>query len=152
MGCGFGRPVADYFIQQGYHVTGIDSSPSMIAACKADYPDQNWLVHDMRTLDLSDRFDGILAWDSFFHLDKTDQANMFPVFARHAKQGAPLMFTAGPCHSEVVNHLWDAPLFHASLDLNEYQTLMKENGFEMRRHILEDPDCDFHSVYLARKI
>jgi hypothetical protein len=34
--------------------------------CKDRFPDQQWVVADMRVLSLDRRFDGILAWDSFF--------------------------------------------------------------------------------------
>src|ERR1700752_842606 len=36
---------------------------------------------DMRLLRLLRRFDGVLAWDSFFHLRPDDQPQMFNVFA-----------------------------------------------------------------------
>jgi hypothetical protein len=40
-------------------------------------PDHEWIVADMRTLSLARRFDGILAWDSYFHLSYDDQKQMF---------------------------------------------------------------------------
>jgi len=49
----------------------------------------------MRGLALGRRFDGILAWDSFFHLNYDDQRRMFAVFADHASAGAWLMFNTG---------------------------------------------------------
>lgn len=55
-----------------------------------------------RALELNRRFDGILAWDSFFHLAMDDQRGMFPRFASHARAGAPLMFTSGPAEGETI--------------------------------------------------
>ena len=90
MGCGSGEPIARYLIEKGYDVTGIDSSFSLIGMCKDRFPDQDWIISDMRTLSLDRRFDGILAWDSFFHLCPDDQRRMFPIFRRHAgSQGQP---------------------------------------------------------------
>jgi hypothetical protein len=45
----------------------------------------------MRELALRRRFDGILAWDSFFHLAHEDQRRMFAIFADHASIGTVLM-------------------------------------------------------------
>jgi hypothetical protein len=45
----------------------------MIDRCRARIPDSAWIVADMRELDLGRHFDGILAWDSFFHLDMDEQ-------------------------------------------------------------------------------
>ena len=96
LGCGSGEPIARYFIAAGYAVTGVDSSPAMIALCRSRFPGQNWIVGDMRTLALGRRFDGILAWDSYFHLRQDDQRRMFAVFGAHAGPKAALMFTSGP--------------------------------------------------------
>jgi SAM-dependent methyltransferase len=68
IGCGAAEPIAHYFVEKGCDVIGIDSSASLIGMCKERFPDQVWTVTDMRTLSLDRRFDGILAWDSFFHL------------------------------------------------------------------------------------
>jgi hypothetical protein len=37
----------------------------------------------MRQLALGRPFDGIVAWDSFFHLGHDDQRRMFAIFADH---------------------------------------------------------------------
>jgi trans-aconitate methyltransferase len=86
-------------VKQGLRVTGVDSSPTMISFCRDRLPDREWIVADMRQLALSRRFDGILAWDSFFHLDHDDQRQMFAIFADHASVGTVLMFNTG--HSTV---------------------------------------------------
>lgn len=66
LGCGNGSPIAAYFLSQGFKVTGVDSSPSMISQCRDKFPHETWLVSDMREVNLGMNFDGILAWDSFF--------------------------------------------------------------------------------------
>jgi hypothetical protein len=49
----------------------------------------------MRQFSPPAKYDGILAWHSFFHLNQNDQRAMFPRFAALAASGAALMFTAG---------------------------------------------------------
>jgi SAM-dependent methyltransferase len=149
LGCGSGRPIARYLIEQGHRVTGVDSSPDMIAMCREDFPDQAWLVGDMRSLRFDRTFDGIIAWDSFFHLTWDDQRSMFPWFRRHASPGAPLMFTSGPAHGEVVGRLKGEALYHASLGPSEYRTHLAEQGFRVEAHVSEDPACGGHTVWLA---
>lgn len=151
IGCGFGRPIAAHLIERGFAVTGVDSSPSMIALCRRDFPDRDWRVADMRHLALGWPFDGVLAWDSFFHLTFDDQRRMFPVFAAHAAPGAPLMFTSGPEHGEAIGELYGEPLYHASLAQDEYRALLAANGFEVVDARMNDADCGGHSVWLARR-
>lgn len=149
IGCGSGEPIARYFIESGYRVAGVDSSPTLISLCRERFPGHNWAVADMRTLLIGRRFGGIVAWDSFFHLDHDDQRRMLPVFRAHAASGAPLLFTSGPSHGEAIGSYEGEPLYHASLDPEEYRALLRGNGFEEIAHVAADPDCGGHTVWLA---
>jgi len=138
LGCGSGSPVARYLVECGLRVTGVDSSPTLISLCQQRLPDQEWLVQDMRSLQLPRQFDGVLAWDSFFHLKPDDQHRMFNVFARYAAPSAVLMFNSGPAHSEGVGEYRGDPLYHASLSPDEYTALLSNIGFEVIAHAVED--------------
>lgn len=150
LGCGIGEPIAAYLIERGFRVDGIDASPSLVAHCRTRFPDQHWQVADMRGLDLGRTYAGILAWDSFFHLDHDDQREMFVVFGRHAAAGTALMFTSGPAHGEAIGEYRGEPLYHASLAAQAYRALLAEHGFDVCAHRAQDPDCGGHTVWLAR--
>lgn len=149
LGCGTGEPIARYLADAGLRVVGVDSSPAMIGMCRERFPGQEWVVADMRHLALARRFDGILAWDSFFHLRAEDQRLMFPRFEAHAAPGAALMFTSGPHAGEAIGSYHEQPLYHASLDSAEYERLLAANGFLVRAHVRDDPECGGHTVWLA---
>ena len=150
IGCGSGQPIARYFIETGYDVTGVDSSPALIDICKGHFPGQDWIVADMRTLSLGRSFSGILAWDSYFHLCPEDQRRMFPIFRKHAAPNAALMFTSGPSHGEAIGDFRGEPLYHASLDETEYRLLLDNSGFEVVSHVVEDQNCGGHTIWLAQ--
>jgi cyclopropane fatty-acyl-phospholipid synthase-like methyltransferase len=151
VGCGSGEPIDRFLIDQGCEVTGIDSSPGLIHLCVGRFPDHEWIVSDMRTLSLGRRFDGILAWDSFLHLCPDDQRRMFPIFGQHAAPNAGLMFTSGTSHGEAFGSYKGEPVYHGSLDGVEYRSLLKENGFEVVSHAVEDPTCGHHTIWLAQR-
>lgn len=151
LGCGNGQPIADYFIQQGCALTGVDGALAMLSRARANFPRQRWLHHDMRTLNLDETFDGLIAWDSFFHLTQDDQRRMFPIFARHSHPGSALMFTSGTGHGIAMGEFEGEPLFHASLAPVEYRSLLAENGFAVLEMKMEDPECGGHTVWLAKQ-
>lgn len=151
IGCGSGEPMARYLIEHGHAVTGVDGAPSLIRICGERFPDHTWIVEDMRRLDLGVQFGGILAWDSFFHLTAQDQRAMFAVFRAHAAPGAALMFTSGPAQGEAIGTYGGEPLYHASLDTEEYAALLAAHGFEVLTHVVEDATCGGHTVWLARQ-
>ncbi len=151
LGCGSGEPIAAYLIGRDCAMTGVDSSAPMIAMCRTRFPGHAWHVADMRALGLGETFDGLIAWDSFFHLTREDQRAMFAVFGAHAAPGAVLMFTSGPADGEALGTMWGETAYHASLAPEEYRTLLAGQGFEVVAHTTEDPACGGHTVWLAKR-
>ncbi len=115
--------------------------------CRNAFPKSEWRIGDMRTFSLPRTFNGILAWDSFFHLTHDEQRRMFPVFRQHA---AALMFTSGPRHGEAIGSYGGEPHYHASLDPSEYRQLLAANDFSVVAYLAEDPNCGGHTVWLAQ--
>lgn len=152
LGCGTGQPIARHLIECGYQVTGIDASPAMIALASARLPGGTWQVADMRELLLGRRFNGIIAWDNFFHLGRDDQRRMFPTFAEHAAPHAALLFTTGPADGEVLGTFANEPLYHASLAPDEYRVCLAAINFEVVAHVAEDPECGRHTIWLTQRI
>jgi len=151
IGCGSGEPIARHLIGSQFAVTGVDSAPTMIDLCRSRFPSAAWLVADMRELALERRFDGLLAWDSFFHLRPEHQRAMFPVFAAHAAARAALMFTSGPSFGEAIGIFAGEPLYHGSLDPAEYRALLDKQGFDVVAHVADEPSCGGHTIWLAQR-
>jgi SAM-dependent methyltransferase len=152
LGCGSAAPIACHMAGRGLRITGVDASRSLISLCRRRLPAHEWLVSDMRSLALGRRFQGVLAWDGFFHLKHDDQRSMFSVFAAHAAASAVLMFNTGPAHGEAIGNYRGDPLYHASLSANEYAALLSQSGFDVVAHVVEDPNAGGRTVWLARSV
>jgi cyclopropane fatty-acyl-phospholipid synthase-like methyltransferase len=153
LGCGGGEPVARLLVEHGMHITGVDASPEMIALARGRMPGQEWIVADMRLLALDRRFDGILAWDSYFHLAHEAQRAMFAVFDAHGEDDAVLMFNTGPEHGEGTSTFTfkDEPLYHASLAPPEYRALLDRIGFVVICHAANDARSGGRTAWLCRR-
>ena len=150
LGCGAGRPLAEYLVDRGCLVTGVDASRPMIELFARVVPSATALHADMRGLHLPGRFDLVLAWDSFFHLAGDDQRAMFPTFAAHAAPRAALLLTTGPRAGTAVGRIGAARVFHESLDPGEYRALLEEAGFEPLGYWPEEPACGGRTIWMAR--
>lgn len=150
IGCGSGVPIARYLIARGFAVTGIDSSATLIGLCGKRFPQAEWRVADMRTLDLGRRFDALIAWFSFFHLSPDDQRAMFPIFGLHAAPGALLTLTSADEEGVAIGEWQGEPLYHASLAPEEYRALLTANGFEVLSFTVGNPASPGPTVWLAR--
>jgi trans-aconitate methyltransferase len=152
LGCGGAEPIAASLIRGGFRVTGVDASETLIGLCRQRFPDRSWFVADMREFSLPAKYNGILAWHSFFHLNQNDQRAMFPRFAALAAPGAALMFTSGHFDGVAMGEFAGEPLYHASLSAEEYAALLSENGFAVVAQVSQDPHCGGATVWLAKRV
>ncbi|WP_018622737.1 hypothetical protein [Spirosoma luteum] len=104
----------------------------------------------MRELNLDRKFGAIIAWDSFFHLSGNDQRSMFSVFTAYMVAGGRLLFTSGFEQEEVYDQTEGHQVYHASLNSEEYHSLLEPNGFEVISHRINDVTCGNHPVWLVR--
>lgn len=151
LGCGTGEPIARWFLAEGFTVTGVDFAQAMLDIARERWPDGDWRQADMRTLDLKERFDGLIAWDSFFHLTRDEQRACLPLMAAHLKPGGSLLVTVGHSDGEVTGTVGDETVYHASLSPAEYTRLLQDNGLRLTGFLAEDPECASHTVMMARK-
>ena len=149
VGCGAGDPIAAYLIQRGYCVTGLDAAAEMLTLFRSKYPDQDTILMDMRQLELASRYDGIIAWDSFFHLNQQEQRRVLERFIDRLNEGGTMLLTVGDRQGEVMGKVNGEDVYNASLDPEEYRQILKQSGFAQVEVVLEDPECAHHSVVLA---
>lgn len=151
IGCGNGVPIARHLIENGCLITGIDTSLPLLSRAQSTFPAHRWIAADMRRLPFTEPFHGLIAWHSFFHLKPEDQRRMFGTFRRLAAPGAVLMFTSGALRGEAIGQLDGKPLYHGSLDGDEYRQLLNANGFTVKQHVENDPACGGATMWLAQR-
>lgn len=152
IGCGMGEPIAKYFIDKGFKLTGIDGCPEFIEMANQKLPGGDFFLADMRTLSLNQTFDSIIAWNSFFHLSMNEQRSMFSKFSSHLRENGVFLFTSGPEAGEIWSDNGGENLYHASLSPNEYKILLKKHGFMLIEYKISDPECNGMTVWLSKKL
>lgn len=151
LGCGSAEPIAAYILSRGFALTGVDASMEMLRLARSRFPQGDWRLADMRDLELPQSFDGIIAWDSFFHLTKAEQRMVLPKLAAHLLPGGALMLTVGPKEGEVDGWVGGDRVYHASLSPGEYRAILSDLDIDVLDFVPEDPDCGYRSVLLARR-
>ena len=61
------------------------------------------------------------------------------------------MFTSGDAEGEAIGELEGDPLYHGSLDPEEYRKLLADTGFTVIAHIAKDPACGHRTIWLAQQ-
>lgn len=152
VGCGSGEPIAKYLIDRGLHLVGVDYSKAMIDIVKSKFPQNEWIHCRMQDLNFDKKFNGIIAWNSFFHLNQEDQKSTLDVFANHLVTNGVLLFTAGPDEGEVLGKVNGRDVYHSSLSADEYKKILEINGMKLIQYKLNDDECNNHCVFFAQKI
>lgn len=81
VGCGHGRDAAK-FSAEGYDITGIDLSESLLERAIQTAPKSKFLKMDMRNIQFpSESFDGIWCNSSLLHIPKNETGKVFAGFA-----------------------------------------------------------------------
>lgn len=150
VGCGTGKPIFEYLINKGIDSVGMDASNVMLDIAKTNFPEQTFILQDMRVLDMNKKFDAIIAWHSFFHLPAIDQPEIFSLFEKHLNPNGILLFTSGTEQGEAWGVNGGAHLFHASLDTSDYEALLAKHNFKILSHVVKDPNCGYATIWMAQ--
>lgn len=93
VGCGGGTK-AEYLIDRGLEVTGIDFAENLIAIAKAEAPAGRFIAMDAYDLDtLSGTFDGVFAQAILLHIPKRDIPAMLVRLVAKVRAGGYLYIT-----------------------------------------------------------
>jgi SAM-dependent methyltransferase len=103
--CGSGR-FADFLSRSGYRVTGVDSSPALLAQAAQQAPGARLMQADMSEFALPETFDAaVCLFNSLNHArDEGHLRLIFSRVARHLEPSAPFLFDVIP--EEDYLHSW----------------------------------------------
>ncbi|MGB5241123.1 MAG: class I SAM-dependent methyltransferase [Prochlorococcaceae cyanobacterium] len=95
LGCGTGRPVAEFLVHKGIAVTGIDQAEDLLAIARARFPAGRWLRAEMETFEPDEKYDGAVIWDSLFHIPREHHELILRRVLRSMVKGSRLILTVG---------------------------------------------------------
>ncbi len=151
LGCGCGRPIMRYLLDHGYRVTGIDASAEMLKLARINCPEAEMLFGDFATINLPHRYDGIVAWDSIFHLPKVQHEQVFRDMYEWLNPTAPLLLSVGGSENEFTAPMFGMNFFYSGHAPDHSLSLLKKAGFEILLAEIDDPSSRGHLAVLCRK-
>ena len=156
VGCGTGVPLARYLAQRGFLVTGIDVSGKMIAkARELNLANAEFHHRDFFDFQPAWTYDGVLAFDSFFHIPLKRQREIYPRLSSWMNPGAWLLFTHGYTEGRRKGVMFGQPFSYSALDVGEVRQALRDNGFHIEASIedYQDPTTGQRDLLiLAEKV
>lgn len=95
LGCGTGRPIAEYLASRRFNVTGVDQSTEMLQLARKRLPDQEWILSSLETFEPEQEFAAVIAWDSLFHIQRSEHANILRRARACMATGGRIALTVG---------------------------------------------------------
>lgn len=155
IGCGTGFPIAAYLVEQGFEVTGIDFSEKLLQkAIDRNLSNTQFILTNFFDFRPKETYDGIIAYDSFFHFPKQKQRLIYERIANWMNPEAYLLFTHGHKEGEIEGEMFNENFYYSSLDKDEVFRLLADVGIEMVWHKEKyfEKDISRDLVIIARKI
>ncbi|HET7620474.1 MAG TPA: class I SAM-dependent methyltransferase [Gemmatimonadaceae bacterium] len=136
LGCGTGRPMAEYVLSRGHQVTGVDQSEELLALARARFPKGEWIHSRIEDFpiegDRNGAYHGAIAWDSLFHIERERHEKILAKVHGALAPGALLMLTAGgSAHPAFTDTMFDREFFYDSHPPEQLAALLVELGFEI---------------------
>jgi ubiquinone/menaquinone biosynthesis C-methylase UbiE len=131
VGCGNGRD-AEYFIEHGKRVIGIDLTPSFISIAQKRAPKAMFKLMDMRKLAFPENtFDGIWSNASLLHITKKDAKDVLLGFYRILKPKGLLFIGVKQGDGEKFLFEDNVERFYAFYTQEELEQLITNAGFNL---------------------
>lgn len=150
LGFGAGRPIGRYLIDHGYRLTGLDASREMLRLAALNCPEAELIAGDMLEFQPSRRFDGIIAWDSVFHIPKDHHRNLFGSIRDWLEPGGPLLLSLGGTDDEFTDSMYGEEFFYSAHAPAVSIALLREAGFEIVVAEVDDPTSRGHMALICR--
>ena len=132
IGCGMGFPLDTYLSECRFSLTGIDLSPKMLQKANTlALPKAQFLLCDVLNFQPTQLFDGILAFDSLWHVPLEYQAGLYPLFSGWLRPGDCLLFTHGKRYGSVEGTMFGSSFRYHALDAQTVRTPLLQNGFSI---------------------
>lgn len=132
IGCGTGNPVTKYLSEKDFVITGIDIAEEMIKKAKElNLKNTTLLVTDFFDYNPIEKFDGVVAFDSFFHFGKDQQKDIYKKVSSMLTKSGYLLFTHGKKDNEIIDKMFNEEFYYSSLAINDVKQLLKESDFDI---------------------
>lgn len=129
LGCGTGRPIAEFLLQRGLQVTGVDQAEELLALARQRLPEGRWLQATMESFVPDEIYDGAVIWDSLFHVARDQHEPILRKVIGCLRPGAKLMLTVGGSdHPAFVDTMYGNSFFYDSLTPQQTVAVIESLG------------------------
>ncbi len=148
LGCGFGAPISEVLLEEGFEVNGVDASATMVAKFRERFPGvrvECCPVEESRFFDRT--YDAVVAWGLLFLLPAETQRSLIGKVAGVLNRGGRFLFTSPKEPIFWLDGMTDLP--SVSLGHDAYVAEMAAHGMELEGNEVDEGG---NYYYFGRKL
>lgn len=132
LGCGTGRPIAEYLVSRQLRVTGVDQSVAMLQLARSRLPEQHWVLSSLENFEPQGEFAAVIAWDSLFHIPREEHAAIVARVRAVMPLGGRFALTVGGSeHPAFTDTMFGQTFFYDSHSPEAAMALLAGSGFRV---------------------
>ncbi|MBS1537111.1 MAG: class I SAM-dependent methyltransferase [Bacteroidetes bacterium] len=151
VGCGSGGRVTRKLLDEGFEVSGIDASATMIELAQSNHPSLDFEVADISSWQTDKQYDFIVAWDSIFHLPFAMHPPVISKLCSMLQKDGILIYTFGDATGEIEGNWHNDTFYYSSIGIQENLRIIMESNCECR-HLELDQYPEKHVVIIVQKM
>lgn len=132
VGCGTGRPIAEFVLALGHRVTGIDQSEELLAIARERFPQGTWIHAPIEEYVFEGCYDAMICWDSLFHIERAHhQRILTDLYERLAPSGRIMLTVGGSAHPPFTDTMFGHEFFYDSYPPQHVCSIMRAIGYQL---------------------
>lgn len=161
IGCGNGKPLAAYLIQQGFNVYGLDISPKQLAYAEQVISKEKRFLGDICEFETKLKFDAAICWFTLFHIHATQHCDVLKKVYTLLKPEGILLITFADTsikpesdsivtvdENTIVSEMFGQRFLHSGHPTETNAKLTQQAGFKIVSDRIDQPG---NQVILAKK-
>ncbi len=144
LGCGHGVPVATLIANYGHKIVGVDRSETLLAYARHAMPEHDWILRELEDFEPADNYDGIVIWDSLFHLPRAAQLTLLRKAAEALNPNGMLILSSGGSENDIppfTDQMFGHTFFYDSFTISQLLLHCTELGLNIiKSALVNTPD------------
>lgn len=139
LGCGHGTPVAKLLSERGHRIVGVDRSKALLAVAASELPQHQWVLSDLETYEPHDLFDGIVIWDSMFHLPRNEHLKLLKKAYSVLSPAGMLILSSGGSENDIppfTDSMFNREFFYDAFPVSQLLAHCEALGFSVIKSVL----------------
>jgi 2-polyprenyl-3-methyl-5-hydroxy-6-metoxy-1,4-benzoquinol methylase len=158
LGCGNGIPAAKWLSDNGFCVTGVDLSDTMVERARRLVPKATFLRGDVTTVDEVDfdvsTFDAVVSFYALIHVPVAEQAGVIARAARWLRLGGLLVATVGHTAWTGTENDWlggGADMWWSHPEAATYRAWIESAGLAIDEERFVSEGTGGHTLFVATR-